>query len=323
MKKNISKLTNILLPLLLGVFLVYYAYSQFTEQQIEEMKSQFRGANYNYIIISSIFSLLSLWARAYRWKYALSYMGHPVSTSTNFMAISIGYLLNLTVPRSGEVSRAIILQKYEKVPFDKGFGSIVSERVIDLICLLLCVFAALILQYSVLKDFLLLKVPVEKLAILGSIALLGLVATIAIFYYSTWRVITFIKQKIKGLTEGISSIFKMPNRIGFLFHTFLIWFGYIATFYFGTHALEATSTLSFPIVMSAFVAGSFAVSFTNGGFGAFPLVIAELLSLYGISFVSGTAFGWILWTTQTGIVVILGALSFLVLPIYYNKTTQN
>lgn len=246
-------------------------------------------------------------------------MGHPVSTSTNFMAISIGYLLNLTVPRSGEVSRAIVLQKYEKVPFDKGFGSIVSERVIDLICLLICVLAALLLQYQVLKDFLLAKVPIEKLAILGTIALTGFLVVVAIFYYSKWRVILFIKQKVKGLTEGVISIFKMPHRAGFLFHTFLIWFGYIATFYFGTHALASTSTLSFPIVMSAFVAGSFAVSFTNGGFGAFPLIIAELLSLYGISTVAGTAFGWILWTTQTAIVVVLGALSFLILPLYYNN----
>lgn len=319
MKKNISKLLNILLPLLLGVFLVYYAYNQFTEDQIEEMKSQFRDANYNYIIISSFFSILSLWARAYRWKYALRYMGYPVSTFTNFMAISIGYLLNLTVPRSGEVSRAIVLQKYEKVPFDKGFGSIVSERIIDLICLLLCVFLALILQYEVLKDFLLAKVPVEKLSMLAIIAFVGLLATIALFYYSKWKVILFIKNKIKGLTEGVSSIFKMPYKVGFLFHTFLIWFGYIATFYFGTHAIEATSTLSIPIVMSAFVAGSFAVSFTNGGFGAFPLIIAELLSIYSISAVAGTAFGWILWTTQTAIVVILGALSFLILPLYYNQ----
>lgn len=235
------------------------------------------------------------------------------------MAISIGYLLNLTVPRSGEVSRAIVLQKYEKVPFDKGFGSIVSERIIDLICLLLCVFLALILQYEVLKDFLLAKVPVEKLSILAIIAFVGLLATIALFYYSKWKVILFIKNKIKGLTEGVSSIFKMPYKVGFLFHTFLIWFGYIATFYFGTHALEATSSLSIPIVMSAFVAGSFAVSFTNGGFGAFPLIIAELLSIYSISAVAGTAFGWILWTTQTAIVVILGALSFLILPLYYNQ----
>ncbi|MDR0229011.1 MAG: flippase-like domain-containing protein [Flavobacteriaceae bacterium] len=319
MKLNLSKIKNILLPLLLGVFLVYIAFNQFTSEQIDEMMIQFKGANYNYIIISSIFSILSLWARSYRWKYALDYMGYRPPVSTNFMAISVGYLLNLTVPRSGEVSRAVVLQKYEQVPFDKGFGSIVSERVIDLLCLLGCVLLALIMQYQVLKSFLLERVPVEKLAIMAGIALIVFGGIVALFYYSQWKLILLIKNKVKGLTTGVVSIFKMPHKLGFLFYTFLIWFGYIATFYFGMYALEATSNLSFPVVMSAFVAGSFAVSFTNGGFGAFPLVISELLLLYGVSAISGTAFGWILWTTQTGIVVVFGALSFLFLPIYYSK----
>lgn len=304
---------------MLGVFLVYYAYNKFTPEQIEEMMMHFKDANYNYIILASVFSLLSLWARAYRWKYALNYMGYNTSTTTNFMAISIGYLMNLTVPRSGEVSRALVLQKYEKVPFDKGFGSIVSERVIDLACLLLCVFAALIMQYDVLKEFLLRYVPIEKLGIVGLVLLGCLAIGIYVFLYVQWKVVLFVKKKLKGLTEGVSSIFKMPHRTAFLFHTFLIWGGYIATFYFGMYALEETIPQSLPMVMSAFVAGSFAVSFTNGGFGAFPLVISELLLLFGVSAVAGTAFGWILWTTQTAIVVIFGALSFVFLPIYYKK----
>jgi uncharacterized membrane protein YbhN (UPF0104 family) len=318
-KLNLSKIKNILLPLLLGVFLVYIAFNQFTSEQIDEMMIQFKGANYNYIFISSIFSILSLWARAYRWKYALTYMGYKIPVTTNFMAISVGYLLNLTVPRSGEVSRAVVLQKYEQVPFDKGFGSIVSERVIDLLCLLACVFIALAMQYQVLKQFLLQRVPVEKLLIIAGIGCVACCGIVALFYFSKWKAVLFVKNKVKGLTVGVVSIFKMPNKLGFLFYTFLIWFGYIATFYFGMYALTETSNLSFPIVMSAFVAGSFAVSFTNGGFGAFPLVISELLLLYGVSAVSGTAFGWILWTTQTGIVVLFGALSFLILPIYYSR----
>lgn len=319
MSQKSTKIKNIMLPLLLGVFLVYYAFSQFTAQQIDEMIVQFADANYNFIIISSFFSLLSLWARAYRWRYALSFMGYTVPTSTNFMAISIGYLLNLSIPRSGEVSRAVVLQKYEKVPFDKGFGSIVSERVIDLFCLLFCVFIALVLQYQQVKDFLLERVPVEKLSVLAGIALVCFGAVVATFYYSTWSWIVWIKNKIKGLTEGVTSIFRMPHKRAFLFFTFLIWFGYIATFYFGVYALKETSTLTFPMIMAAFVAGSFAVSFTNGGFGAFPLVLSQLLLLYGVSAVAGTAFGWILWTTQTAIVVVCGALSFLFLPIYYKK----
>ncbi len=319
MKKRINKAINIILPLILGVFLIYYSYKQFTLEQLDEIITHFKGANYNYIAISSIFSILSLWARSYRWKYALQYMGHQSSTTVNFMAINIGYIMNLTIPKSGEISRAVVLQKYKKIPFDKSFGSIVSERIIDLICLLICVFTSLFIQYDVLKDFLSAKIPLEKLALYTSIAICIAISSIVIFIYAKWKFILFIKKKLKGLVEGIVSLYKMPYKIQFIFFTLLIWGGYIATFYFGTLALAETSNLSFPMVMSAFVAGSFAVSFTNGGFGAFPLVISELLLLYHIPAVAGTAFGWILWSTQTAIIIILGTLSFLILPLLFKK----
>lgn len=322
-KPKIGKIANIVLPLLLGAFLVYYAYNKFSPEQIEEMIGYFKNANYNYIILSSICSIISLSSRAYRWNFALGYLGYRSKFTTNFMAISIGYLLNLTLPRSGEFSRALILQKYEKVPFDKGFGTIISERVIDLICLLLCVFLALVFQYDILKQFLLEKIPIERLFILGLIALILLLGTIAVFRYSKWKFILLIKNKIAGLIEGVTSIYKLPKRGAYLFHTLVIWLTYILTFYFGVLALAETSQMTAGMVLSSFVAGSFAVTFTNGGFGAFPLIVSELLMFYHIPQTAGTAFGWILWTSQTVLVVILGALSFLFLPLIYKKVTRN
>lgn len=319
MKKKLRRIANITLPLLLGVFLVFYAYNQFSAEQLEEMKSHFKKANYNYILLSSIFSIVSLWARAYRWNFALNYMGYRSKTSTNLMAISIGYILNLTLPRSGEFSRALTLQKYEKIPFDKGFGTIISERVVDLICLLVCVFLALIFQYQVLKDFLLERIPVSRLLVLFIFLLLGGISIVLLFFYSKWRPILFIKKKVGGVLEGVTSIYKMPKKGAFLFLTFVIWITYILTFYFGIFALAETSEMSLGMVLSAFVAGSFAVSFTNGGFGAFPLIISELLVFYGISSVAGTTFGWILWTSQTALVVVMGGVSFLLLPLIYRK----
>ncbi|WP_233266256.1 lysylphosphatidylglycerol synthase transmembrane domain-containing protein [Myroides fluvii] len=230
MKTTVNKIISILLPLALGVFLVYYAFNQFTKEQIEEMVMHFKDADYRYIIIASIFSVISLWARAYRWKYALNFMGYSPSIATNFMAINIGYLMNLTVPRSGEVSRALVLQKYQQIPFDKSFGSIVSERVVDLICLLLCVFTALILQYDVLENFLLRYVPVNQLAWLGLLAVVGLVGVVLIFMYVTWKPIAFVKRKLKGLVEGVNSIFKMPAKLEFLFFTLVIWGGILLRF---------------------------------------------------------------------------------------------
>lgn len=295
--------------------MVYYAFSKFTDVQLLEMKSYFQGANYNYIILSSVFSVVSLISRAYRWNYGLVFLGYKANFANNLMAISIGYLMNLTIPRSGEVSRALVIQKYDKIPFDKGFGTIIAERVIDLVCLLLFVSLALLLQYNQLKDFLLEKIPFQSLLILLSILFVIGMLGIYLVFYSKIKFFVFIRNKIKGLIEGVLSIFKMPNRFGFLFHTAIIWVSYVLTFYFGTLALQETSQITLGVVMIAFVVGSLAVTFTNGGFGAFPLMISQILVLYGISATVGTTFGWILWTSQTAIVIIMGALSFLLLPL--------
>lgn len=304
---------------MLGVFFVYYAYNQFTDEQLSEMRSYFKDVNYFYLFLSLVFMKVSHASRAYRWKYSLLYLGYPSTFWNNFMAISVGYLLNLTIPRSGELSRAAVLQKYDKIPFDKGFGTIIAERIIDLVFLLAFVIVTVALQYNYLIDFISEQIPITKLIlILGILTLLAAVG-LYLLYTSQLKLFVFIRTKIAGLVEGVLSIFKMPHRVPFIIHTFIIWIGFVLTFYFGTKALPQTSDISLGVTMVAFVVGSLAISFTNGGFGAFPLMIAKVLALYGISLTAGTAFGWILWTTQTLLVVVMGGLSFLLLPVV-NKT---
>lgn len=279
------------------------------------MKSYFKDVNYGYLLLSLLFMKVSHASRAYRWKYSLLYLGYQSSFLNNFMAISVGYLLNLTIPRSGELSRAAVLQKYDNIPFDKGFGTIIAERIIDLVFLLAFVIITVALQYHYLIDFISEQVPITKLiVVLGILAILGITG-LYLLYTSNWKFFVFIRAKIAGLVEGVLSIFKMPHRIPFIAHTFFIWIGFVLTFYFGTKALPQTADISLGVTMVAFVVGSLAISFTNGGFGAFPLMIAKVLALYGISLTAGTAFGWILWTTQTLLVVVLGGLSFLLLPV--------
>jgi len=311
----LKKIANISLPLLLGVFFVYYAYNQFDERQIDEMRGYFKNVNYFYLALSLVFMKISHASRAYRWKYSLLYLGYQSSFLNNFMAISVGYLLNLTIPRSGELSRAAVLQKYDNIPFDKGFGTIIAERIIDLVFLLAFVIITVALQYHYLIDFISEHIPITKLIVIaGVLAILGALG-LYLLYTSQWKLFVFIRTKIAGLVEGVLSIFKMPHRAPFIIHTFIIWIGFVLTFYFGTKALQQTADISLGVTMVAFVVGSLAISFTNGGFGAFPLMIAKVLALYGISLTAGTAFGWILWTTQTILVVVLGGLSFLLLPV--------
>lgn len=231
------------------------------------------------------------------------------------MAVCIGYFMNLTIPRSGEITRAVIVKKYEEIPFDKAFGTIVAERIIDLILFFLFVLTAFILQFSVLKNFVLNTIPFEKLLLLAAIGFVGFVVFVLLWIYSKWKLILFIKEKLAGLMEGMLSIVKMKKKWPFLFHSLFIWFTYLLMFYVAIFALDETSAISLSAVVTAFVIGSFAIGFTNSGFGAFPLLIAQIFLLYNIPATVGTTFGWLVWTSQTALMIILGGISFLALPL--------
>jgi uncharacterized protein (TIRG00374 family) len=314
-KKKISKWLSILLPLLLGVILIVYQYHQFTADQLVEMKGYFRNANYLYIYLSLFIATFGFASRAYRWKFSLEHMGYTSKLSNNIMAVCIGYFMNLTIPRSGEISRAVIVKKYEDVPFDKAFGTIVAERIVDLMLFFLFVFTALILQFKVLKNFIISTIPFEKLILLALIGFTGFIIFVLLWIYSKWTFILFIKEKLAGLMEGMLSIVKMKKKWPFLFHSLFIWFTYILMFYVAIFALDETSTISLGAVITAFVIGSLAIGFTNSGFGAFPLLIAQIFLLYHIPETVGTAFGWLVWISQTALTVVLGSLSFLLLPL--------
>lgn len=315
MKQKIGKWLSILLPILLGLALVIYTYNKFTPEQVEEIKQQFKNADYFYIYISLLISALALWSRGYRWKYSLEHLGYKPKNSTNVMAVCIGYFINMSIPRSGEVSRALILKKYEDVPFDKAFGTIIAERVVDSFFLLSFIGLAFFLEFDVLKAFVLDKIPFQKLMLILGIGTFIMIGIILMFRYSNFRIIQTIKQKISGLMDGIYSIWKMEKKWAFLFHSLLIWASYFFMFYITIFALPETSNLSLSTVVISFIVGGLAITLTNSGFGAYPFLMAEILLLYNVPETSGTAFGWLVWTSQTLMVVILGTLSFLLLPI--------
>lgn len=315
MKQKIGKWLSILLPILLGLALVIYTYNKFTPEQLEEIKLQFKNADYFYIYISLLISAVALWSRGYRWRYTLEHLGYKPKISTNVMAVCIGYFLNMSIPRSGEVSRALILKKYEDVPFDKAFGTIIAERVVDTFFLLSFIGLAFFLEFDVLKAFVLDKIPFQKLMLILGIGITLMIGVILMFRYSNFKLIQTIKQKISGLLDGVFSIWGMEKKWAFLFHSLLIWASYFFMFYITIFALPETSNLSLSTVIISFIVGGIAITLTNSGFGAYPFLMAEILLLYNVPETAGTAFGWLVWTSQTLMVVILGTLSFLLLPI--------
>lgn len=316
---RLGKWLSILLPVALGGFLIWYSFSQFTPEQIEEIKGYFKNANYLYIFLAAIIAILGNMSRAWRWRYALDHMGYPSTFANNFMAINIGYLLNLTVPKSGEISRAVIVRKYNNIPFDKGFGTIVAERIVDMVILLLFMLLALVLQFDIAKAFILDKVPLNKLVILAIAGVFGSTLLILVYLYSKSPLILKLKKQVSGLKEGVLSIVHMKRKWAYFAHTMLIWLSFILTFYVTIFTFNETSGLSFGAVVTSFVVGSIAIAFTNSGFGSYPFLISKILMFYAISETVGNAFGWIVWTSQMIVTLICGLASFLLLPVINRK----
>jgi len=306
-------------PLLLGFGLIYYQYTTLSIEELNKIKSCFQQADYFYIYLSLFIALFGYWARAYRWKYSLQHLGYKTDFKNDLMSVCVSYFMNLTIPRSGEITRAALLKRYEDVPFDKGFGTIVAERIVDLIIFLLFVGLAFILQFEKLYSFIKEKIAFEKIIFFGIIGFILGITFLLIWIYAEWSIIKKLKNKLSGLIEGMLSILKMKDKWKYIFFSFFIWFTYLLMFYVTIFALPETSNISFDIVIMGFIFGSLAVGFTNGGLGAYPLAIAMIFSLYGISNDIGTAFGWLVWTSQTILTILLGLLSYAILPLYNKK----
>lgn len=320
MKKKLIKLAKIVLPLSLGVFLIWYSYSNTSAEERKQIYESIKNADYFWVFISLFLGLLSHLSRAYRWNFLLKPLGYQPRFLNSLMAVSIAYFANLGIPRSGEILRATTLSTYENIPFQKAFGTIVAERIIDLVMLMLVILIALVIQTETILSYFSEKgFNFTSLIVLAIAAVLGLFVFYKYIRVSNHLIALKLKGFINGLLEGVLSIFKMKNKIPFILHTLFIWLMYILMFWVIKFSIEGTESLSLNAIITAFIAGSFAITATNGGIGVYPLAVSKILVLYGISSTAGDAFGWIMWTSQTILVVIIGILSFLLLPVYNTK----
>lgn len=296
----------------LGVFLVWYSLSDI---DTDEFIGYFKDANYGWIALGLFFGVLSHLSRAYRWKFMLEPLGYQPKFANSTMAVLVAYLVNYTIPRAGEASRAAVLTNYEGVPFEKGFGTIVAERVADLVMMLSICAITLLVQFDFIWELLTKNFDPLKIAILiggGAIAFLFFI----IFIKKAKSGIGLkIKNFVNSLVEGVTSIFRMKKKWPFIFHTVFIWVMYVLMFW---ATIPAVDELSVPFggILVGFIAGGFSIAATNGGIGSYPVAVTGAFLLFGIPKELGTEFGWVMWTAQTAMIIVFGGLSFLLLPIY-------
>ena len=314
----------------LGIFLVWWQFSKMTPAQFAQFKFALANANYKIIPLIILMSLASHLSRSIRWKILIEPMGYNPSLINTFGTTMVGYLANSFFPRLGEVLKCTLLGRYEKIPSQKLIGTIVIERVFDLICYAIFIIITVLAQYKIVGDFA--KTKMSELAegknglplwgkLLIYIGVFFVIFFLLRFLYKKHgesKIVKKIRGFTTGLKEGIATIKKLKKRRWFLFHTVFIWCMYLGQIYLGFSAMKEVAHLGWDAACGVLTLATLAMIVTPNGLGTFPEAVLLVLGLYNINKIDGNAFGWLMWGTTTFIILFFGLL-FLIILFIINK----
>lgn len=314
----------------IGFLLIWLVVKNLTEKDKKEILDSFANAKIGIILLIMLLGILSNVSRAIRWQIMIEPLGKKPRFLNTFMAVLIGYLANLAVPRLGEVTRCGVLNRYENLPIDSTFGTVVVERMMDTLLLMIVSIITIIWQYDLLSVYLIDAYhnyisPSQntnnfnlKLALFLSLMTL----IIAIFLFRKKIMQSKFAQKLanmlKGFSAGLKTITQLKKPFLFIFHSIFIWLLYFIGIYIGFYALPETSTLGIGAAFAILFFGTFAYILVQGGIGAYQIIVQNTLMIYGVTANVGYALGWIVWSSQTLTIIIGGLVSLLILP-HLNK----
>ncbi|MDI9339100.1 MAG: lysylphosphatidylglycerol synthase transmembrane domain-containing protein [Sediminibacterium sp.] len=317
----------------IGGLLVWLSLRSVAEKKDEILKS-FQQADYKWVILALLVASISHFLRAYRWNYLLKPLGYKTNLINANCAVLIGYLANYGIPRSGEVTRCTISAKYDKVPFEIGFGTVITERIVDMLVFLLISVFTMLFQFrelgGLVNELIVSKVSgkwqtLQQRPVLFYGLIIGVIILFLAFVFLRKKMASVLKGKfgkfLGRLGEGIGSIRKLEHPGRFIVLSLLIWTCYFYALYFCFFAISGTSGLSHGACLTLTMFGTFGVIFSPGGLGAYPLILTGILTqTYGVDEVSAFALPWLSWTAQFLLIVLLGLIAFIVLPVYNRKS---
>ncbi len=337
MSKNFRTILQYVFFLGLGIFLTWLSLKGLNKDNIAQIKLSLRNARYWLVIPVFIILFGSHYIRALRWRLLIEPLGYMPSKSNTVAAVFIGYMANQAFPRLGEVLKCTVLARYEKIPAEKLVGTIILERLIDAITLLIMFGITLAIQpqlYSQLIDTFFNQVEKKTEAkggipfwLIAIIIMVIISIVISLWMYKKKKTVNDVLQIVKkiwqSVVQGVSAIKHLKKRRQFILLTIALWTAYIAGGYLGFMALQETSHYGIPEAFTVLSAGSIGMIATPGGIGAYAYMIKETMQLYGLSSAIALAFGWILWLAQTTVILTGGLISFVALPYYNKKKTES
>lgn len=325
MNKKLSTVLQYLVFLGLGLVLVWFSVKDIDAASWAQIRQSLGEARYILFIPVFLILLFSHFIRALRWRLLMEPMGYRPDKANTFFAVMIGYLANQVFPRLGEILKCTLLARYEKIPADKLVGTIILERLIDGLCLLVVFSITLLIQpglYSQLVAEVFQSSGQEENSGLAKYAtwiFLGIILLVMLVWMIVKRkspadLLEAIKKIGSRVWMGITTVRHLQKRGLFVLYTFIIWTCYLAGGFIGFFALKETSVYGVREAFTVLSAGSIGMIITPGGIGGYALLIERTMMLYGLSQPIAAAFGWLLWISQTLIVLIAGLASFVLLP---------
>ena len=312
----------------MGAFIFWLIYK---DQDIARIKSVLKNdVNYWWVLLSLFLGLLSHISRTLRWGLMIEPVSHKPRFINTFLAVMVGYLMNMALPRMGEVSRCGVLARYEKISFTKLLGTVVAERLVDMITLLILLGITILAQFGKMIHFINGNPEIkEKLIVVISSPwlIIGLISLLVLFIifrnqFKHTKVFLKIMEIIQNFKEGFISIRNIKKKGWFYFHSAFIWLMYYVMLYVIFFAFDFTKDLNPIAGLTTFVLASFGmVAPVQGGIGAWHFMAKEALSLYGVANENGIIFAFVAHTSMTSMIIIIGIISVLALP-FINRRNE-
>ncbi len=332
MKKYITNALKFLVFISLGIFIFWKVYQ---DQDWKEILNALHEVDFLWVYVSIFLGIMSHLARSARWVLLADSLGYKPSQYNSFFAVMIGYFANLAFPRMGEVTRGAIIKQYEKVPLSTAFGTILSERIIDLIMLAGITTFAILLQFDVFQKFVLenpavsenIQNIIESGWVIGIIAFLG-IGILALYFlfrkrFEHFKIIKKVNEKVNTLKDGLLSIKDVKNKFLFIAYTFAIWIAYYGMLYVCFFSFPFMDNYGPVAALTIFVLGSYGmVAPVQGGIGAYHFMVISGLVIYGVGGDDAKLFALIVWSAQTLMLIGMGLISYISLP-FYNRYKKN
>jgi uncharacterized protein (TIRG00374 family) len=332
-----SKIINSIKYSLFSGTAILLLYLVFRGQDFVKIGHELAKANYYWVGVSLLLALIGYAIRAYRWNLLIEPLGYKPAFKNSFFAVAIGYFANIAIPRIGELSRCGALNKTEKVPVDKLFATVIIERSVDLISLLILMGILLVCKFSFFGNFFE-KVVINPLYqkfnihhISGIVVFFFIIFLCSLvflaFYFKDFlkknKLIVKTYHFAKGILDGLLSVRKMQQKWMFVFLSALIWFIYLLMSYVIFFTIPATSNLTLIDAMFILVAGGLGqVAPVQNGFGVFHGIVASALLLYGISFDDGLLYAIIGHESGTIFMIVMGIIAMIYMFFANKKSKQ-